>query len=178
MTFPLWATLIFACAAIVGLIGLVKSVSRMLAVYNNPHRVECSAREHLNIVTLNQPGMYEIAVKRPYLLGPISGSAFFRLVDLDNNLEIPVEQNLNLLGQRKNMSGDRIVPISQFNINKTGSYQLHNSNPEKYKDRDRFVITPQTGHKGIVLVFAIVGSGILFIGGAVMLLISFIHADG
>lgn len=175
--FPLWSTVIFAFAAVAGLILLVKSVSRMLAVYNNPNCVECPATVHSNVVKLNQAGMYEIAVKRPYLLGPISGNAFFRLVDMDNNLEVPVEQNLNLLGQRKNMSGDRIVPISQFNIQKTGSYQLHNANPEKYKDRDRFVITPKTGQKGIMLVFGILFSGILFIGGLVMSLISLMKTD-
>ncbi|MCY7350328.1 MAG: hypothetical protein LH606_06640 [Cytophagaceae bacterium] len=45
----------------------------------------------------------------------------------------------------------------------------------QFKENDKLVILPKTGHSGIVLIFATVLSGILYIGGLVLSLISLIN---
>lgn len=146
----------------------------MVALYNNPNSVEFSALLPAATFEIKETGMYEIAVKRPYLFGVIPTSISFHLVDLKTKADVPVFQSVNLFSQRKNMSGERIVPISEFKADETGSYKLMNLNPEKFKEKDKFLITPKTGSKGFLLIFAVLFSAILFIGGSVMTILSFV----
>src|SRR6476646_5863342 len=99
--FPLWSKILFGFAAIIGLILLIKSISKIIALYNNPNSVEFSAMEHLNSFELKQTGTYEVDVKRPYLFGVIPTNLSLRLINLDNNIEIPVHHSVNLFSQRK-----------------------------------------------------------------------------
>ncbi len=170
---PLWLKIVCAISGILGLFFLVKSISKIIALYNNPNSVEFSAILPFATFEIKQTGVYEIAVKRPALFGVIPSTVTFRLVDLKNKTEIPVYQSLNLFSSRNNLSGERIVPVSEFLVVETGSYQLDNLNPEKFKDRDKILITPKTGAKGFLLIFAILFSAILFIGGTVITILSF-----
>jgi len=172
--FPIWSTIVFAIAGIVGLFLLIKSISKIIAVYNNPNNVEFSATLGSNTFEIKQAGEYEIAVKRPYLFGVIPSKISFHLVKVDDNSEIPVRQSVNLFSQRKDMSGNRIVPIAEFNIEQIGKYQLDNSNLEQFREKDKFLIAPKTGFKGFLLIFAILFSAILFIGGLVMTALSLV----
>lgn len=38
--FTLWSKILFACAALIGLMLLIKTVSKLIALYNNPNSVE------------------------------------------------------------------------------------------------------------------------------------------
>ena len=170
--FPLWLKIIFLLSGILGLFLLIKSISKMVALYNNPNSAEFSALLPSSTFEIKQAGEYEIAVKRPDLFGIIPSNIAFRLVDLKTQNEIPVIQSVNLFSQRKNLSGERIVPISEFKADEMGTYELQNFNPEKFKERDKFLITPKTGAMGFLLIFAILFSAILFIGGTVMGILS------
>ena len=160
--------------ALLGLFLLIKSISRMLALYNNPNSSEFSALLPSTVFEIKQAGTYEIAVKRPSLFGVIPTAVTFRLLDLKSNAELPVMRNVNLFSQRKNMSGERIVPIAEFTANETGRYQLENHNPELFHENDKFLVTPKTGALGFLLIFAILFSAILFIGGSVISMLSFV----
>ncbi|EKD42093.1 MAG: hypothetical protein ACD_73C00333G0004 [uncultured bacterium] len=172
--FPLWSKLIFVCSGILGLFFLIKSILRTVALYNNPNSVEFFTLLPSLTFEIKQIGMYEIAVKCPYWFAMLPTGIKFRLVNLKTNTEIPIVQKLNFFSQRRNMSGDRIFPISEFNVLETGNYQLQNFNTEKFKEKDKFLITPKTGLKGLLLILAIVFSGIFFIGGMVMAVLSFV----
>ena len=172
--FPLWLKIVFGCSGILGLILLIKSISRMAALYNNPNSVEFSALLAAGTFEIKQTGMYEIAIKRPSFFGIIPTGIDFHLICLKDNADIPVFQSVNLFSQRNNMSGERIVPISGFSANEAGSYKLVNLNPEKFKENDKLLITPKTGSAGFLLIFAILFSAILFIGGSVMTILSFV----
>jgi hypothetical protein len=172
--FPLWIKIIAGCAGIIGLFLLIKSISKMIALYNNPNSVEFSALLPSATFEIKEAGTYEIAVKRPYLFGIIPSDVNFHLVDLKTKAEISVYRSVNLFSQRKNMSGERIVPVSEFKVETVGSYQLDNLNPEKFKERDKFLITPKTGATGFLLIFAILFSAGLFIGGTVLTILSFV----
>lgn len=175
--FPLWMNIIFACSGIAGLLLLIRSISKIVALYNNPNSVEFSALLPSTTFELKQKGMYEIAVKRPSLFGIIPSNITFRLVELKTKTEIPVYHRVNLFSQRKNMAGERIVPVSEFKVSEIGSYQLENFNPEKFKEKDKFLITPKTGSKGFLLIFAILFSAMLFIGGTVLTVLSFVKTS-
>ena len=172
--FPLWVKIVFIFAAILGLFLLIKSISKMLALYNNPNRVEFSALLPSVNFEIKQIGMCEIAVKRPAFFGVIPTHLNLRLLNMNSNLEIAVHQSVNLFSQRNSMSGERIVPVSEFTVTETGSYQLQNLNPEKFKENDKLLITPKTGAQGFFLIFAIIFSAILFIGGTVFSVLSFV----
>ena len=173
-TFPLWIKIIFVCSAAGGFLLLIKSISKIVALYNNPNTVEFSALLPSVTFEIKQIGMYEIAVKRPSLFGIIPSNIIFHLEEITTHTEIPVYRSVNLFSQRKNMAGERIVPISEFKVDQVGSYQLENFNPEKFKEKDKVMITPKTGSKGFLLIFAILFSAMLFIGGTVMLVLSFV----
>src|SRR5438552_16280597 len=103
--FPLWLKIIFGCLGILGLFLLIKSISKMVALYNNPNSVEFSAQLPATTIEIKQTGDFEIAVKRRALFGIIPTNATFHLMDLKTQTEIPVNRSLNLFSQRKNMSG-------------------------------------------------------------------------
>ena len=144
----------------------------MLALYNNPNSAEFSALLPSAVFEIKQSGPYEIAVKRPSLFGIIPTAVTFQLQDLKTEADIPVVRSVNLLSQRKNMSGERIVPIAEFTANETGSYRLNNHNPEMFREHDKFLVTPKTGAEGFLLIFAILFSAILFIGCTVITILS------
>ena len=85
--FPLWMKIIFVLSGILGLFLLIKSISKIVALYNNPNSVEFSALLPSTIFEIKEIGAYEIAVKRPSLFGMIPTGITFRLVDLKSNIE-------------------------------------------------------------------------------------------
>lgn len=169
--FPLWLRIIFAGSGILGLLLLIKSISRIVTLYNNPNRVEFSAKLLSSEFEVRASGDYEIAVKRPSLFGIIPHKVTFHVRDLESGTEIRVMQNLNLFSQRKTLSGERVVPVAEFCAGNLGKYELQNLSSSEFKDNDKLVITPKTGAKGFLLIFAILFSAIFFIGGLVMTLL-------
>ena len=170
--FSLRVTIVFACAAIVGLIVLIKSISRLLAIYNNPNSVEFSATETSAVFEIKKSGAYEIAVKSSSAFSAISYKASLQLVHLRTNKAVNIIPGVNLFIRRRNMLGQRIVAIAECRISETGDYQMTNLSTENFKAKDKLMIAPKTGYTGFLWIFAIVLSGILFIGGLVLTLLS------
>ncbi len=170
--FPVWLRVIFAVAAIVGLLFLIISIYKIITLYNNPNTVEFSATVPSNIFEIKQSGKYEIAVKTPSLFGIVPYKISVRLIDIDNNIEIPVHNSVNLFSQRKTLSGERIVPVAKCKIDKPGKYELNNLSTNKFKEKDKLQIAPKTGYMGVLLILAILFSAIIFIGGSVMTVLS------
>ncbi len=78
---PLWLKIIFCIGALLGLFLLIKSISKMLALYNNPNSVEFFALLPLIVIEIKQADTYEIAVKRSSLFGIIPTAVTFGLLD-------------------------------------------------------------------------------------------------
>ena len=144
----------------------------MIKLYNNPNGVELSALQSSSIFDLHQTGAYEIAVKRRAFFGMMPSKISLSLHEVSSNAEVTVYQKLNVFSQRNTLSGARVVPVSEFQISSTGTYRLNNFDTAKFKEHDTLVITPKTGYKGFLLIFVIISSGILFIGGLVLTLLS------
>src|SRR5205085_6785073 len=119
----------------------------------NPISVEFSALLPSCSFELKEIGTYEIDVKSPYLFGAIPTSAIFLITNSKKKSEISVVQSVNLFSQRKNLSGERVVPVAEFTVTETGNYQFQNLNPERFREKDKLLITPKTGAKGFLLIF-------------------------
>lgn len=172
--FPLWSTFLFAILAIAGVVLLVKSIGELIAVYDTKIKIEWSAQQPVFDFSLNEPGTYEIAVKRPSITGIIPTNIPFQLTDLSDGKTVPVQAFVNLLSQRKDLSGSRIVPIAEFTIDQPGTFRITIPEPGKFKENDRMIVMPKTGSKGFLLIFAILFSAILFIGGLVLFILSLV----
>jgi hypothetical protein len=68
---------------------------------------------------------------------------------LADKRKVTVTQALNLLSQRRNLSGERVVPLAEFEALHTGSYQLTNHSAEALKANDRLLIAPKTAPKDL-----------------------------
>ncbi|WP_128544043.1 hypothetical protein [Larkinella soli] len=172
--FPLWSAFVFALLALVGAFLLVKSIGGMISVYQSGPRFEHSARMPAFSVELPSAGAYEIAVKRPYLTGIIPSNVPFRLTSEPDGESVAVQTGLNLLSQRKDFSGNRIVPVAGFSVDRPGRYRLTNPSVESFREKDQLLIMPRTGSKGFLLIFGILGSAFLFIGGTVLFILTLI----
>ncbi|MGA0555765.1 hypothetical protein ACO2Q8_03875 [Larkinella sp. VNQ87] len=172
--FPLWSTIAFAFLTVLGAVLLIKSIGRMIAIYTAGARIEESALVTTLEFPLKDPGSYEIAVKRPSLTGIIPTSIPFQLAEVSTGKTIVVQAFVNLLSQRRDMSGHRIVPIAEFTIEQAGTYRLTNPAIDRFKDKDKLIIMPKTGSQGFLLIFAILFSAILLIGGLVLFILSLV----
>jgi hypothetical protein len=170
--FSLRLTIVFASTAIVGLIVLIKRISRLLAIYNNPDSVEVSATQTSAVLEIKRNGAYEIAVKSSSAFSTISYKASLQLVHLNTNKAVNIIPGVNLFIRRRNMLGQRVVAIAECNLIETGEYQMTNLSTEDFKATDTFIIAPKTGYTGFLWIFAIVISGMLFIGGLVLTLLA------
>lgn len=172
--FPLWSTLVFAVLTVAGAVLLIKSIGKLIAVYTAGPRIEWSAGISAYDFPLKEPGSYEIAVKRPSITGIIPTSIPFQLTSLSGEKTVPVHSFVNLLAQRKDMSGSRIVPIAEFTIDQPGTFRMINPAIDRFKENDRLIVMPKTGSKGFLLIFAVLFSAILFIGGLVLFILSLV----
>jgi len=170
--FPWYLDIVFALACVIGLLLLIRSIYKIVALYNSPNSVDFPATQSVALFELKKTGSYEIALKRPSLFGIMPSKLSLEITALDNKRKVPVIPALNLLSQRRNLSGERVVPLAEFEALNTGSYQLTNHSAEALKENDRLLVTPKTGAKGFALIFAILFSAILFIGGLVLTLLS------
>lgn len=98
---------------------LIKSIGRMFAIYNTGTKIEILALLPTADFTLKDPGSYEISVKRPALFGIISTRIPVELMEQSTGEAVVVQPFVNLLSQRKDMSGSRVVPIAEFTIDYT-----------------------------------------------------------
>jgi hypothetical protein len=172
--FPLWSTFLFAILAVSGAVLLFKSIGKLIAIYNPGTRIEWSAQLPVFDFQLKDPGSYEISVKRPSLTGVIPTNIPFQLSAVSSGKRVEVQSFVNFLSQRKDMSGNRIVPIAEFTIEQDGNYRLMNPNTARFKENDKLIVMPKTGSQGFLMIFAVLFSAILFIGGLVLFILSLV----
>lgn len=172
LMFPWYLNIVFAVACLTGLLLLIRSISKIVALYNSPNGVDFPASQPMAVFEIKEAGSYEIALKRPSLFGIMPTKLSLEITALADKRSVPVTPALNLLSLRRNLSGERVVPLAEFEALQAGSYQLKNYSLELLKENDSLLITPKTGAKGFALIFAILFSAILFIGGLVLTLLS------
>ncbi|WP_138994807.1 hypothetical protein [Larkinella sp. C7] len=172
--FPFWSTILFALLMVAGFLLLFKSIGKLIRVYTAGTKIEDSALVPDFEFPLKQPGAYEIAVKRPSLTGIIPTDIPFEMSDLMTGKTVAVHAFVNLLGQRKDGSGSRIIPIAEFTIEQEGRFKLINPQTGRFKERDSLIVMPKTGSQGFLMIFAVLFSAILFIGGLVLFILSLV----
>ncbi|MEO6287810.1 MAG: hypothetical protein ABIN80_17390 [Dyadobacter sp.] len=165
---------LFPVLFIAGLYFLIKSIGRILAVYSGK-KIEFSASDTSIVCQLDKPGAYEVAYKRPGLFGVIPTDIAFKMHSQPDGNEVIVSPALNVLGSRKDMSGNRIVPVAEFSIEVAGSYELFISNIPARKEGDRLIITEKTDTKAFLMLFAILLSAIATIAGLVLSILAFLN---
>lgn len=166
--------LLFPVLFIAGFYFLIKSIGRIIAIYSGK-KIEFSASETSVVCKLDKRGTYEIAYKRPALLGTIPTDIAFAFSSQSDGKEIIVSRTVNVLGSRKDMSGNRIVPVAEFTIDASGDYRLLIPEIQGRKERDKLIITEKTGSKGFLIIFAILFSAIVTIAGLVLSILAFLN---
>ncbi|MCE7065966.1 hypothetical protein [Dyadobacter sp. CY326] len=166
--------LLFPILFITGVYFLIKSIGRIMQVYGGP-KTEFSANAIENVIKFSEAGDYEIAYKRPSINGVIPTNWSFELIRESDKKELLVWGIVNPLGMRKDMSGNRVVPIATFFIDHPGSYTLHTTESVGYKDGDKLLVTAQSGSKGFIAIFAILLSAIATIAGLVLSILAFMN---
>ncbi|WP_026630246.1 hypothetical protein [Dyadobacter alkalitolerans] len=159
--------ILFPALFLTGVYFLFRSISRIAQVYAGP-KTEFPAKTGSNKIKIDQAGDYEIAYKRPSLTGVIPTNCSFTLIEDVGQQELQVTNAVNMLGMRKDMSGNRVVPIAGFNVADPGDYTLRTVESVSFKEGDKLLITARTGSKGFLAIFAIILSGIATIAGLVL----------
>ena len=162
--------ILFPCLSVIGLVLLVLSVRKLVLVYGGDQQ-EFSATGTTLSFTLPNAGSYEIDVKRSSVTGVIVPGKVFELYEMPEKKPVAITAVSGFLSGRKDMSGNRIVPVARFEISRGGQYELHNYN--SYRSEDRLVIMPAAGTKGLLMILATVFSGLLTIGGLLLSLWAF-----
>jgi hypothetical protein len=172
--FPFWSTVLFALLTVVGSVLLFKSIGKLIRIYTAGTKIEEAAQVPDFEFPLKVPGTYEIAVKRPSLTGIIPTDIAFDVSDLMTGKTVAIRSFVNLLGQRKDGSGSRIVPIAEFAIEQEGQFKLTNPQTGRFKEGDKLIVMPKTGSQGFLMIFAILFSAILLIGSLVLFIVSLV----
>lgn len=145
-----------------------------MQVYAGP-RIEFSAKTATNIFQIDKSGDYEIAYKRPSVTGAIPTNCTFRLVRETDSQDLNIISSVNLLGMRKDLSGNRLVPVAIFSIPQPGKYKMLTTESPSYKEGDKLLITEKTGSKGFLAIFAIGLSAIAMIAGLVLSILAWMN---
>jgi len=139
----------------------------MIAIYSN-NQIEVDATKESFVLTLSKPGAYELAVRRSQFAAFPATDAHFRLIEKGTGVSIASRNVYSALSvKRKNMSGDVTVAIAEFTVPTATEVELHNIEAHKFRAKDRLIIMPRTGAEGVLLIFAIVLSGIATISGLI-----------
>ncbi|MCF2505025.1 hypothetical protein L0663_16635 [Dyadobacter sp. CY107] len=166
--------ILFPALFLTGVYFLIKSIGRIMQVYAGP-KIEFPARTADNIIKIDKPGDYEIAYKRPSLTGVIPSNYALTLFRNADQQEVNVVGSVNLLGMRKDLSGNRIVPVASFSIDQPGTYTLRAIESQSFKVGDKLLITAKTGAKGFFAIFAILISAIALIAGLVLSILAWMN---
>jgi hypothetical protein len=116
---------------------------------------------------------YELACTRPGQWGNGFGvpSVELQLRQLATGTKHTLQtSNWNLM-RRTNMSGETTLTIVAFAIATAGEYELLNPGAAQFKPGDQLRIMPATGSQNLLLILAIVLSGVATIGGFITSLI-------
>jgi len=165
--------ILFPLLFIAGLWFLIRSVGRIIEIYGGK-KIMLPLDKPLPEFQLTEPGEYEIAYRRPALLGIIPTQVLYKLISLSDGRHFDVTNVTNHLGSRKDMTGSRIVPVAEFNIDAQGIYRLTVGQLPEIKKGDGLVIMKKTGSKGFLMIFAIIVSAMATIAGLVLSVLTFL----
>lgn len=165
--------ILFPLVFIAGLWFLIRSIGRIIEIYGGK-KVNLPLDRPLPEFQLSEPGDYEIAYRRPALLGIMPTKVLYKLTFLPDGRHFEAKNVINHLGSRKDMTGSRIVPVAEFSIADAGTYQLTVERLPEIKKGDGLIIMKKTGSKGFLMIFAIVASAIATIGGLVLSILVFL----
>lgn len=163
--------IVFPIVALIGLFLLTRSIRKLVQVYTG-YQQEFRAQDTSFQFSLDQPAVYEIAVKRRSVTGVIPG-AKFELLQLPAREMIAVQHSVGIFSGRKDMEGNRIVPVATFRIVHTGRYELINTDHARFTSQDTLIIAPKPGVKGALVILATVCSALLMVGGIVFAILTF-----
>ncbi|SDD74410.1 hypothetical protein SAMN04487996_10291 [Dyadobacter soli] len=166
--------ILFPLLFIAGLWFLIRSIGRIIEIYGGK-KVTLPLDRPLPEFHLSEPGEYEIAYRRPAILGIMPTKVLYTLVSVPDGKHFTVTNVVNIFGSRKDMTSSRVVPVAEFSIDAAGAYQLSVAQLPEIKNGDGLVIMKKTGGKGFVMIFAILISAIATIGGLVMSILAFLN---
>ena len=166
--------ILFPVLCITGIYFLFKSIGKIMEVYG-AKKTEFPATSFMNELEIDAAGTFEIAYKRSSITGVIPSDCHFKLKRESDKHEVAVSKNVNLLSMRKDLSGNRVVPVAEFNIEQPGSYTLRVTESVDYKAGDKILITAKTGSKGFVAIFAITISAIATMAGLVLSVLAWMN---
>jgi hypothetical protein len=164
---------LFPLLFIAGLWFLIRSIGRMIEIYGGK-KVTLPLDRPLPEFRLSEPGEYEIAYRRTAFLGIIPAKVLYTLVSLPDGKPFAVNNVVNHLGSRKDITGGRIVPVAEFTIDAPGPYQLSIAQLPEIKKGDSLLIMKKTGAQGFLMIFALLISGIATIAGLVLSVLAFL----
>ncbi|SEJ20181.1 hypothetical protein SAMN05216327_10759 [Dyadobacter sp. SG02] len=165
--------ILFPLVFVAGLWFLIRSIGRIIEIYGGK-KVSLPLDRPLPDFQLSEPGAYEIAYRRPAMLGIMPTKVLYRLTSLSDGKHFEATNVVNHLGSRKDMTGSRIVPVAEFSITETGTYRLIVEQLPEIKKGDGLIIMKKTGSKGFLMIFAILASAIATIGGLVLSILAFL----
>jgi len=159
---------------LLGIVGLVYSIGGLMRV-NNPtaNSYSLPASQPIFRFALTQPGPYELACTRPGQWGNGFGvpSVELRLRQLATGTEDTLQTSNWHLMRRTNMSGETTLTIATFAIAMVGEYELLSPGADQFRPGDQLRIMPATGSQNLLLIVAVVLSGVATIGGFITSLI-------
>ncbi|MCF0069061.1 hypothetical protein LZD49_01175 [Dyadobacter sp. CY261] len=165
--------ILFPLLFITGLWLLIRSIGRIVEIYGGK-KIALPLGRPLPDFHLPEPGTYEIAYRRPAMLGIMPTKVSYQLISLPGGKQFDVMNVVNHLGSRKDMSGSRIVPVAEFSIDAPGTFQLTVDQLPEIKKGDGLIIMKKTGAKGFLMIFAILVSAIATIAGLVLSILAFL----
>ncbi|MFD2570802.1 hypothetical protein ACFSUS_09175 [Spirosoma soli] len=169
-----WATTLFIVLTLVSLGLLIKSVAKLIAIYSIEPCTKQSAQSAAFDFDIKAPGVYEIAVKRPSILGLIPKNNSFRIRDLQTGETIVVGTYIFSSSKRTDIAGHRTVSVGEFTIKYPGSFRLENFSTSTFKENDQLLIGPKPVG-GVLMILATVFSGVFFIVGLVFSILSLVN---
>lgn len=164
---------LFPLLFIAGLWMLIRSIGRIIEIYGGK-KITLPLDRPLPEFQLSEPGEYEIAYRRPAILGIMPTRVLYKLTSLPDRKHFEAANVINHLGSRKDMTGSRVVPVAEFSITSAGTYRLTVEHLPEIKKGDGLIIMKKTGSKGFLMIFAIVISAIATIGGLVLSALAFL----
>jgi hypothetical protein len=172
---PTWLAWPLGALCVLGIVGLVYSVGGLIRV-NNPtaNFYKLPASQPTFRFALTQPGHYELACTRAGRWGNefIVPDVELRLRQLATGTEQILQTSNWHLVQRTNLSGETTLTIATFAIVAAGEYELLNPATSQFKLGDQLRILPATGGRNVLLILAVVLSGIAMLGGFIAGLIA------
>ncbi len=143
------------------------SIKLALTYVFSKQRFECPATSPSFGFLVSGSQQFEIAIKRPYLQGVIPFNTRFEIRS-PNEGKLSVMHRVSISEQRRDFSGNRIVPVAQFHAKGSGEHTLINQNMDKLNPNDVIMIGPKNPIKAIVIILGLVISAFLAVGSLIL----------